>query len=242
MKPRAMIFDLDGTLIDIYRAPEQVWSRSVAEHAQNAPHIPHESLLKAIDRWRQWLWSTPERHKRWRNDLRRARREIVKLAFDELKIDNPAAARDIADRFSDLREEEACLIDGAREVVRSFRTNGVVTALMTNGEAAIQRAKVERFELGSLFDYIQIEGEAGAGKPEVAAYELMISSLSISGADTWMVGDNLEWDVGSPQRFGMTGIWYNPDHASVPVDCTITPDHTISSLGELLELADIQSR
>ena len=35
-------------------------------------------------------------------------------------------------------------------------------ALVTNGPAATQHAKIERFTLAALFDHIQIEGEAGA--------------------------------------------------------------------------------
>lgn len=237
MSPKAVIFDLDDTLINIYRAPEHTWRRVVAESADDIGQHPEETILEAIEKSRVWLWSTEERHKRWRADLMNARREVVRLAFEELGLEKQAVAYRIADRYSNLREEEAHPNSGAFETVKAFRDAGVTTAMLTNGEGHLQRAKIERFELAPLFDHIQIEGEAGIGKPEDGAYELLLSRLEISGTETWMVGDNLEWDVGSPQRHGITGIWYNPHAEDPPANCAVEPDHIIRSLDELRDLA-----
>jgi putative hydrolase of the HAD superfamily len=78
---------------------------------------------------------------------------------------------------------------------------------VTNGAAEVQRAKIERFELAPLFDAIVVEGEFGLGKPEPAVYAHALASLGVAAADAWMVGDNLEWDVLTPRRLGMKGIW-----------------------------------
>ncbi len=43
--------------------------------------------------------------------------------------------------------------------------------LVTNGAAAAQRAKIERFELARFFDVIVVEGEAGFGKPDPRVFE-----------------------------------------------------------------------
>ncbi|MDA0240901.1 MAG: HAD family hydrolase [Proteobacteria bacterium] len=189
MTPKAVIFDLDDTLIGIYRAPEATWRIAVAENAGDVRQCSELAILAAIDKWREWLWATEARHKQWRAELKNARREIVRLAFDELGLKAQSTAHRIADRYSEIREQDAQLHPNAHETVLAFRASGIATALLTNGESEIQRAKIERFELTPLFDHIQVEGEAGVGKPEDGAYELLLSKLSVSGAEAWMVGD-----------------------------------------------------
>ena len=82
----------------------------------------------------------------------------------------------------------------------TLKALGVKLALVTNGAADTQRAKVERFELAHRFDHIQIEGEHGFGKPEERAYLHAMDALGVTAPDTWMIGDNLEWEVVAPQQ------------------------------------------
>ena len=62
---------------------------------------------------------------------------------------------------------------------RSMRcaTPACSLALVTNGAAETQRAKIERFELAHRFHHIQIEGEFGQGKPELAVYRHALERL-----------------------------------------------------------------
>ncbi len=87
---------------------------------------------------------------------------------------------------------------------------------MTNGGSEGQRAKIERFALAAHFDYIGIEGEVGCGKPDRGAYDAALRSLGASPEDTWMVGDNLDWDVAGAQAAGIYGIWLDKDGTGLP--------------------------
>jgi putative hydrolase of the HAD superfamily len=89
-----------------------------------------------------------------------------------------------------------------------------------------KRAKVIRFALEHRFDHIQIEGEHGFGKPEERAYSHAMEVLGVGPRETWMVGDNLEWEIVAPQRLGGLGL---------PHDSPIRPDRIIRRLSELLE-------
>ena len=107
-------------------------------------------------------------------------------------------------------------------------------ALVTNGAADTQRAKVERFELTHRFDHIQIEGEHGFGKPDERAYRHAMQVLGVTASETWMIGDNLEWEVEVPQRLGIYAIWIDVHGEGLPADTTVKPDRIIRSLTELL--------
>jgi FMN phosphatase YigB (HAD superfamily) len=63
-----------------------------------------------------------------------------------------------------------------------------------------------RFADEHRFDHIQIEGEHGFGKPEERAYTHAMETLGVGPHETWMVGDNLEWEIMAPQRLGIYAI------------------------------------
>ena len=119
---------------------------------------------------------------------------------------------------------------GAHDAIDALKALGVKLALVTNGAAETQRAKVERFELTHRFDHIQIEGEHGFGKPEERAYLHAMEALGVTAPDTWMIGDNLEWEVEAPQRLGIYAIWIDVHGDGLPprLDRQARPHHPLA--------------
>ncbi len=54
--------------------------------------------------------------------------------------------------------------------------------------------------------------------------------------ETWMIGDNLEWEVEAPQRLGIYAIWMDVHGEGLPAGSTVKPDRIIRSLTELLPI------
>jgi len=181
------------------------------------------------------MWSDPVAAARWRLDIPGARRLATRQGLAALGYDDDALADRIADAFTEMRRAEYRLYPDAHDTVDALRAAGVKLALVTNGAAETQRAKIERFDLAHRFEHIQIEGEFGQGKPELAVYRHALDRLGCDAGDAWMVGDNYEWEVVAPQKLGMCGIWYDPFETGVPAGATHTPTRIIRRLGELLE-------
>lgn len=80
-----------------------------------------------------------------------------------------------------------------------------------------------------------IEGELGVGKPEEAVYRHALAAMHADPRETWMVGDNLEWDVGAPQRLGISGVWVDLAGAGLPDDSEVRPYRIIRSICELVQ-------
>lgn len=240
--PKAILFDLDDTILSAYARPEAAWLAVSHELAEAiAPLSPAEAAAAIADHARGF-WADPERHRRNRQDLRAARREIVGGALARLEAQGRSrfaadVAVRLADRFTDYRDEQMKLFPGAHETLDALKSAGVRLALVTNGDGPGQRRKVERFELADRFDHIQIEGEHGFGKPEVRAYLHALEALGAAPRETWMVGDNLEWEVAAPQRLGIFAIWHDPLGQGLPADTAVRPDRIIARLEELLEPA-----
>jgi putative hydrolase of the HAD superfamily len=58
--------------------------------------------------------------------------------------------------------------------------------------------------------------------------------LGVGPHETWMVGDNLEWEIVAPQRLGIYAIWYDGYGVGLPRNSAIRPDRIIRRLSELL--------
>jgi putative hydrolase of the HAD superfamily len=137
-------------------------------------------------------------------------------------------------RVPHFYDEELLLFPDAHETLDRLKEFGVKLALITNGAAEPQRAKVVRFALEHRFDHVQIEGEHGFGKPEERAYIHAMEVLGVGPHETWMVGDNLEWEIVAPQRLGIYAIWHDGYGVGLPSDSPIRPDRIIRRLSELL--------
>ena len=61
-----------------------------------------------------------------------------------------------------------------------------------------------------------------------------MQALGVTAPETWMIGDNLEWEVEAPQRLGIYAIWIDVHGDGLPADSTVKPDRIIRSLTELL--------
>jgi len=229
--PRTILFDLDDTLISAYGRPLEAW-RKVAKHfARELAPLDPEQVAQQIAAQAIAFWSDPARHRAWRQKLLTARRQIVAASLPDHES---ALVEGIADRFTTLRDEEMHLFPGAIETLETLRRSGVRLGLITNGDGMTQRGKIARFALEAHFDHIQIEGEHGFGKPEERAYRHALAVLDAEAAQTWMVGDNLEWEVAAPQRLGIYAVWHDTAGEGLPTGSTARPDRIIRSLPELL--------
>ena len=232
--PRAVLFDMDDTLLTDSTNADRCWRICFERFArQLAPLLP-ETAIAAIKEHARWYWGDVERHRIGRLDLEAARRTIVAEALLGVGVDDRALAHEIAATFSQLRDEAIGLCDGADDVLCRLKQQGVLLALLTNGGAAAQRRKIERFRLAAFFDCILIEGEFGVGKPDEQVYRHALDRLGVLPAEAWMVGDNLEWDVAAPQRLGIVGIWIDHAGAGLPASNGVRPDRVIRALPELL--------
>jgi putative hydrolase of the HAD superfamily len=233
--PRAILLDLDDTILDDSGGVDSGWRAVCAEAASRIDGVDAGVLKAAILEVRDWYWSDPARHREGRLDLRATSTWIVAEAMRRLALEPGALAAEIGNRYRDMREEAQCLLPGALEALERMKSLGLRLALLTNGGGPGQRAKIERFRLAPYFDYICIEGEFGCGKPDERVYRGALAAVAASPAEAWMAGDNLEFDVAAPMSLGLTGIWIDRDEAGLPEQSPVKPDRVVKALAEVLD-------
>lgn len=234
---KAVLFDLDDTLIFAYANPAPAWHAVAEEFAGHMGDAPVAGVGKALAESTAVFLSDDENRRRWRLEAAATRRAVVLdalVAAGYPHLEDHAAA--IADRYAQYREENMRLYPDALDVIDAFRARGLKLGLVTNGATEVQNAKIDRFGLRHRFDHFQVEEEAGFGKPDGRAYVESLAALNVPPEEAVMVGDDLVWDVLAPQRLGMTGIWCNRFGLELPEDAPAIPKFTVLHLKQVVEL------
>jgi putative hydrolase of the HAD superfamily len=245
VRPRAILFDLDDTLITAYRTPVATWSAIIAEHAealgeQDARWVTEGVISGVVD-----FLSAEEGRRLWRLEADSTRRRVIRAAFHRLNLARPPGSEPlhgvdadrIADRFESYLNETMTLKPGAVAALEALATRGIALALLTNGSTRTQRWKIARFGLAPHFAVIRIEEEAGVGKPEPAAYFGTLDALGVGPQEAWMIGDDPVWDVAMPARLGLGAILFD-DVGGREIERAAPPHATLARLGDLVGLVD----
>jgi putative hydrolase of the HAD superfamily len=229
---RALLVDLDDTLLDYSGGVEACWAEA-CKACRPPTGLDPDALVRAVAEARVWFWSDPERHRRERVQMLRAWQRVVERALGQLGFGADDLAAAIAADFAARRRAMMRLFPDALRCLTTLRQHGVALALVTNGDASQQRDKIERHGLAPYFDTIVIEGEFGAGKPEPAVYRHALAALGTHPREAWMVGDHLEWDVAAPMRLGLSAVWIDRAGEGLPAGSSVVPHRVIRSLDEL---------
>jgi putative hydrolase of the HAD superfamily len=232
--PPVILLDLDDTILNFTAVGNECLEELCAAYAPRAG-VSREALWGTVQNVRDWYWSDPDRHRRGRMDLQAARRELIGLVFERLRINDQTLANELADTFTVRREELVRPFPGAIEALNIFRKSGARLGLLTNGASRFQRAKIDRFGLARFFDLILIEGEFGVGKPDERVFRHALEFFSAAPHEACMIGDNPEWDIRPALELGMAAIWVDSGTASLPADGSIRPTLIIKSLADLMD-------
>jgi putative hydrolase of the HAD superfamily len=232
MNMKALLFDLDDTLLDYSGGVDRSWTEACTACCPPLG-VDAAVLVATIAETRRWFWNDPARHRSERVNMLGAWQHIVEFALERLGRPAPELATAVARDYAARRRAVMRLFPDSLACLTELRRRRIPLALVTNGDATQQRDKIERHDLARFFDTILVEGEFGVGKPEEAVYRHVLKTLGISPGEALMVGDHLEWDVGAPQRLGLTGVWMDRGGTGLPDGSAVRPHRIIRSLDEL---------
>ena len=180
----ALIFDLDGTLVDTVYAHVFAWQRALAERDV------------AIDGWRI--------HRRIGMSgglfTRALARELGRTISEE-------EARALQARHGELFREllpERRPLPGARELLGELRAGGVAHGIATSGRRPEIDASLAA--LGVPADMVVVErGDVGRAKPEPDLFLECARRLGVDAGQCFVVGDAV-WDLLAARRARMLSI------------------------------------
>jgi len=111
----------------------------------------------------------------------------------------------LVEAFTAFRPSRLHCYPGVVEALRSVRSR-VPLACITDGNPAVQRAKITALGLAGAFDAVVISDALGGRqlrKPHPAPFHAALARLGVGAAGTVHVGDRPEKDVEGTRRVGM---------------------------------------
>ena len=94
-------------------------------------------------------------------------------------------------------------------MLETLRERGYKTALITNGNHALQYAKIDMLSLRSRFDEIIATGDYDIHKPDKEIFDIMREKFVFSPEEMVYVGDNPVNDIKGARSAGWKTIWMN---------------------------------
>ncbi len=108
--------------------------------------------------------------------------------------------------------------------------------LITDGRGG--EAKLDRLGIAEYFDTVLVTPTIGSSKAERSVFERALSSLSVSPADAWYVGDDPRVDFPHPNELGMGTVRVCRGRFSDLDPVGAGADHRITTLVELPSLLE----
>ena len=214
---QAVVFDLDGTLLDRRRSFE----RFVRDQRERfAP------FLQTAGR-EEYVQTLIERDR----DGYAPRQEVFTGMLAQFALPSGLAETLLNDYRAGF--PSACvLFPDAAQTLSSLRASGLKLGLITNGSVRMQSAKLECLALSSMFDTILISDAEGISKPDRRIFHRALQRLDTNPARAVFVGDHPDVDVAGARAAGMKAIWRRDPGVSRMVEA----DAVIEELGDLLTL------
>lgn len=224
---------MDDTLLDGQRAMRTAWEVTCADMGARLSGDP-AAIRDAIRVEAEAFWHDEAAVSQWRLDLDGARAQVIARALASCGLDAGNAAA-FSRAYAAVHRENLDTFNDAYETLEALRSAGYRLALLTNGPAAMQRDKVERFGFEPYFETVVIEGEFGNGKPHEKVFRHALDVTGALPADAWHIGDNLYADIGGAQAVGVHAVWIHRDRLELKDGAPAIPDRIIGHLPEIRE-------
>jgi phosphoglycolate phosphatase len=218
MNGRAVVFDLDGTLVD------------------TAPDLTHATNHVLAARGRK-----PVSPADVRAMVGLGARALIRRGF--AATGQPVAEEDIEDLFALFLAYyarniaiDSRLFPGSKELLDLLSERGLRLGICTNKPEALSRALIDSLGVSQYFGAVVGMDTISVAKPDPRIYGETLRQLRIDGGKTVMIGDS-ETDVLTARAAGVPVIGVSFGYGLKPVD-EFDPDYVADSFGELWPLIE----
>ncbi|EEL85029.1 TPA: HAD family hydrolase [Bacillus nitratireducens] len=219
MSYKAMLFDLDDTLLDRDKAVDKLFLFVLEKCYEDVSDTVKNNMLQKFKEYDKREYGISDKT------------IVLESLFNEFAPKYRLPHNYIQDfwneNFPKCFSIDQNTIHFLNHIKRHFKIG-----IITNGSTHRQKAKIINTNLNNYFDTIIISEEVGLSKPDKRIFELALNKLNVQPENTLFVGDDLERDIAGCQNANIKGVWFNPNMIKNNTD--IKPYAEITSFDNLL--------
>ena len=198
---KAVIFDLDDTLVDRNASMEWALSEQYNHYSDSLSGISKDEYINTLMEFQNHGYINPK---------------IAYERYFAIHSGRPIAIEDLYNDINLRYGTKTVIFDGVEDTLKSIAKNYRLS-LITNGRIDLQYRKIRQSKIENYFENITISEEVGFTKPDKRIFELCMAGMGISPENSIYVGDNPEIDIKAAMEVGMKTIWKDNGYFDKPI-------------------------
>ncbi len=220
---KAVLFDLDNTLVDFMRMKKEAIKAAVAEMLDVGLEMGYKETYEEI-------------MKIYSKEGIEYQEVFDRFLFDRYGlIDHKILASAIVG-YRRAREATLILYPHVTSTLMGLTRRGIKLAIVTDAPAKQAWLRLCYLKLHHFFDTVVTPDETGAIKPSPIPFKLALQKLNVKAKETMMVGDWIERDLVGAMQVGIHTIYarYGDHHGGD----TTSAEFTIDDFSQIIEIVD----
>ncbi|MDX8046591.1 HAD family hydrolase [Gracilibacillus sp. S3-1-1] len=210
---KAVIFDLDGTLLD---RESSIYHFALNQYARFYPYVEHIGQEQFVSRFIE----LDNKGLVWKD---RVYQQLI-TEYQITGLTSEQLLNDYIEYFC-----KSCVpFDYLYQMLKELLAMNVKLGMITNGKEKLQQSSVNALGLGDYFSKVFISEKEGVKKPNPIIFRRALQSLQVEPFEAFYVGDHPKNDIQAAQSVGMKTIW-----KKVEGEKCENANHVVDSLSEI---------
>ncbi|MGG0486966.1 HAD family hydrolase [Priestia aryabhattai] len=214
---KAVIFDLDGTLLDRDSSLKHFIQDQYERYSKELAHIPKQKYISRFIELDQkgYVWKD----------------KVYQQLLNEYDLSN-LTWEEMLDDYLHYFPAHCVPFLHMEHVLKELKKKGLLLGMITNGFTDFQWINIKALRIDHYFDTILVSEQEGIKKPHKDIFLRALKALDVSAEESVYIGDHPENDVLGARGAGIHAVWKKDAF----FDGSFTDSYIIEDLKELLNV------